>query len=258
MSTSKFTLTAAAGLLAIAVFSTGCTTVLSSSHLSAGRPLRVSVDVKAENPEVATVARRLREQTAGVMTGCGYAVTPAKEADASVAISLASSVFDKSGNFYVVDFSVPSATLTSRLAGDYIAAGNFEKVRGERTLDLAPAVEAAASKVVPKIIEWAPNAVNGAVRSGRLPLNVNASASVLEDVISCRRRSWWTSEDPVYIDSFARFLAGVDGVKSVQPLGRSGRRTWQFRIVYDAARFPGGFLNAVANAGREFDLSVRD
>ncbi len=239
-----------AGLIAAAgIFSTGCTTVVGErigpidgiagqeeATLMAEDKGFLTVEISPSSGDLRgkAVAKKIKTALESEAVNCGFSVAE-KSKDVLISFETEVSQFDKSGNYYVFDASVPSITARMMLGSKkLIASGEFESVRGERVLGEEQALNKVANKLAKKAREWMMTGIDMDT------IGVKASTIVL------RRRGLFKSQDQVYISNYVRNIMAMDGVYSCELIGADdSARIFRVKVVYDKHAFPEGVVNAV-------------
>lgn len=250
--TKKTMANAAMALVACATVATGC----ASAKISPDQPseitkadaslLTVLVAAKPEKEDAAALAGRVETAVEGALIGNGFTVAASKP-DVLVSLSVRQSVFDRSGEYYMLEGSVPSAKvlLPERGVREF-ATKAFPIVRGERVLGMEKAVASLGDKLVPDVEKWVANTIK--------PAGLDMAAVT---VVVRRNTVFYKSKDPIYVTHFAERVVRVDGIYSCELLsGDATARAWQFRIVYSKSKFPGGVVNKVIETCRNLDIEL--
>lgn len=259
--TKATTMKTAAGFVLCAVIAAGCANQIGGgpspgpdipgekpSELTKADSSKLTAVVSAlpENDEAAALAARVRTAAESALIGNGFKIAPNKP-DVIVGMSVRQSTFDRSGNYYLLEGSVPAAKIAiSEDAGKVVASTQFPTVRGERSLGMEKAVASVGDKLAPVVEKWAADSVK--------PENFDIAAVT---VVVKRNTLFYKSKDPVYVTRFAERVSQLDGVYSCQLVaGDAKARLWEFRIVYRKSKFPGGLVNKAIETCRDLDLEL--
>ncbi|MBR0055885.1 MAG: hypothetical protein IJP66_01015 [Kiritimatiellae bacterium] len=208
--------------------------------------LTVAVTATPAQADAAELAGRVQTAVEGALIGNGFTIASAKP-DVQVALSVRQGVFDKSGEYYLLEGSVPSARVVlPEQGGRQFATRAFPAVRGERVLGLERAVASLGDRLVPDVEKWIADTVR--------PAGLDMAAVT---VVVRRTTVFYKSKDPIYMLRFAERVAKIDGVYSCELVaGDAAARVWEFRIVYGKSKFPGGVLNKVLDTCRDLDVEL--
>lgn len=197
-------------------------------------PLAVKVDISPTGESAAGIAARLDSAVRGELVSMGYKVEAEGAPDIEIAAGVASSTFDESGSYVVFEGTLRAkATLNgpeARLLGDTTI-----DERGLRGLGKFQADRNLADALATPFAEWLKRTVSHDV--------VGCEAVVLEVKFS---KPLEAVEDVVRIEQFRAAAASLDGARSVTLVSQDNAAgTATYRAVYDKAKFPVGFLNAL-------------
>ena len=261
--TKKTLIPLATGIYLCAAFTTGCASTSIGPGIRPEKPeipgqndteltktdsalLTVLVDAKPEAKEAEQLAARVRTAAESALLGNGFTIAD-KKPDVRMSLSVRQSTFDKSGNYYWIEGSVPSAKVSLTYDNNKVVSSTtFPIVRGERLLGMEKAVASLGDKLVPTVEKWTTETVK--------PTNFDMAAVT----VVIQRHSWfYKSKDPLYVNKFAEAIASMDGVYSCELIsGEVASRLWEFRIVYKKTKFPGGLVNKVIETCRNLDLQL--
>lgn len=208
--------------------------------------LTVAVSATPESQDAAALAARLQSSAETTLIGNGFTIA-AKKPDVLMAMSVRQQTFDKSGNYYQLDGSVPSVkVVVPEDNARVVASGQFPIERGERVLGIEKAVASVGDKLVSKVDKWTAENVR--------PANFDLAAVT---VVVKRNTLFYKSKDPIYVAKFAERIAKVDGVRSCELVsGEVATRLWEFRIVYVKTKFPGGLVNTLIKTCQDLDIEL--
>lgn len=207
--------------------------------------LNICVEASAQSIEAVPLSSLIERQTLGRLIGKGQVVKP-EQADLLVALAVKQTLFDKSGEFIVlegeVDGSVTRLYDKRRLAYDRLSA------RGKREMGMDKAVTSLANELSPSINAW----IDKSFAAENIPI----SACVVNV-----RRTWMTTFTPGselnarYAASFVKTVSRMPGVLRCELVEEEPNdRRLSFRIVYLKEKYPFGLLNAVILANKDLRL----
>lgn len=208
--------------------------------------LTVCVAATPESQEAAQLAARVQGATEAAILGNGFTIA-AKKPDILMAMSVRQTQFDKSGNYYMLEGSVPSAkVIVPNDDAKVVSTTTFPIVKGERLLGMEKAVASLGDKIVPAVEKWTTDTVK--------PANFDMAAIT---VVIKRNSIFYKSKDPMYVNQFAERVTKMEGVYSCELIsGEVATRLWEFRIVYRKSAFPGGFVNKAIETCKDLDLEL--
>lgn len=270
---------AVAAVAAAAALSTGCASQMIGGGTRPEQPvipgevhseltkadadlLAASVVVAPESDDAAALAARVKTATEATLVGNGFKLStmrpeaalasngidvPGPKADVIVAMTVRQSTFDKSGNYYLLEGSVPAAKVVLPNEGSKIAGSTqFSIVRGERLLGMDRAVASLGDNMVPAVEQWVADTVK--------PSSFDMSAVT---IVIRRKTIFYKSKDPIYVNRFAETIAKMDGVYSCELVaGDALERLWEYRVVYRKKAFPGGLVNKVISVCKDLDIEL--
>jgi hypothetical protein len=246
---------------ALAALSAGCTTAVvggprpgpdipgeaHSELTKADAALLVAkVDAVPESDNAADLAARLRAAAEASLVGNGFSVA-GSHPDVVVAMTVRQSAFDKSGNYYLLEGSVPAARAFLPNEGSkVVGVTHIPTVRGERILGFDRASANLGDRLAPAVEKWIADTVR--------PANLDMAAVT---TVIRRTTVFYKSRDPIYVNRFAEKIARLDGVYSCELVaGDATARVWEFRIVYRKSAFPGGLVNKAISVCRDLDIEL--
>lgn len=253
---------AVAALAAAAAFSAGCASQKVGGGVRPGPDipgempseltkadadlLAASVAVATESDDAAALAARVKSAAEAALVGNGFKVSGVKP-DVLVAMTVRQTAFDKSGNYCLLEGSVPTAKVVlPEEDAKVVAVTQFPAVRGERVLGMDRAAASLGDNMVPAIEKWVADTVK--------PANFDMAAV---SVVIKRNTLFYKSKDPIYVNRVAETVARIKGVYSCRLVaGDAAERLWEFRIVYRQSAFPGGLLNKIIEVCSNLDVEL--
>lgn len=246
----------ALGAVSTLLVSTGCTTVLShggeiiaatppnpENELttliyvdSVGMNTRISVTETKKSDENAIIASKIKSVAEGDVLSKGFSIYSdnSQKPEIDIRLNVNGDVFDKSGNYFVVDSSISGSisTFPGTTYGRLVDNKIFPVSRGDRVLGLNNAYSVSADKASASVSSWLSE-----------KLSAKALGVGVAD-LQIRRRALRASKDPTYIVEFVDKVSKLDGVFSCAVIeDDKANRIWKLHIVYDIAKFPAGVLN---------------
>ena len=253
----------AAALVACATVATGCASAKIGPGIRPEQPiipgevpsevtktdasfLTVQVSAKPEKEEAAELAGFVQTAVEGALIGNGFTIAN-KKPDVVMDLTVRQTTFDQSGNYYMLEGNVPSAkVLLPNQDSKAFATKTFPIMRGSRELGMEKAVASLADKLAPAVGKWTAETVR--------PADLSMAAIT---VVIQRNTIFYKSKDPIYVNKFAERLVKIDGIYSCELLsGEVATRLWEFRIVYDKLKFPGGVVNKVIETCKDLDIEL--
>lgn len=247
------------GVASVLLITTGCSTVIGTpknmdetlpvieskkepSTLvyidNVGMSTRIVVSESKENKESKIIANRIQTAAESGIIARGFSIysDAAQKPEIVINLNVDGDIFDKSGNYYVVDSSVSGSisTFPGTTYGRLVEKKIFPVTRGDRVLGLDKAYSVSADKASALVSSWLTEKLTAET------LGVGVAN------ISIRRRALRTSNDPKYLVEFIDKVSKVDGIYSCIIIEDDKiNRTWKMHIVYDIAKFPAGVLNVL-------------
>ena len=210
-------------------------------------PLSVNLAVAPHDDVSKGVAARLDSAVRGELVSMGYKVEASANSDISISAEVESGAFDRSGNYIVLDAKVRMrATLhgpDARLLDD----ATFD-VRGARGLGQSQAESNLSRAMMEPLAAWLKRSLsNDAVPCHAVAFEVEFGKPIE------------TSEDVAAIERIRSAAAALDGARSVTLVSQDNATgTATFRAVYEKAKFPTGFINALISANPGLPLILAD
>ena len=201
---------------------------------------------KTEKDDAAELASFVQTAVEGALIGNGFTIAN-KKPDIVMEITVRQRGIDKSGEFYLLEGSVPSAkVLLPNQDSKAFATRTFPSVRGSREFGKEKAIASLADKLAPAVGKWTAETVK--------PADLSMAAIT---VVIQRNTIFYKSKDPIYVNKFAERLMKIDGIYYCELLsGEVATRLWEFRIVYDKLKFPGGVVNKVIETCKDLDIEL--
>lgn len=194
-------------------------------------PLHVAV---VSTGSAATVAAQMATQVRSYVMKNALGVVDAKTTpDVTVTLETASSEFDRTGNWYVLE---GTTKLGAKVAGgDARQLAETElTVRGTRALGLPAAQRALVSALFKQTAPWLKETLSGEV------LGIESVAFALE-----RGEAVETAADVATAEAVRKALAAMEGVRRAEITEQDNAKGFfAYRVVYEKSRYAGGFLNA--------------
>ena len=209
-------------------------------HAAVSRASQLQIAVDAYAPDAADepLASAIEKQIEGRLNQQGLQVTP-EGGDLSVGITVSSEIFDKSGNYLVMEGAAD--TSVHRNYDRSTVASKQIKVRASRQLGATAARDALVSELSRETAAWVAGSLDD--RSLQLSANdVTVTVPIFRNAADYSRK-------------FIREVGQVDGVASVILVQEdSQRKKLTFRVTYFKNKIPAGILHRIA---RIDDLRIR-
>jgi len=208
------------------------------ASLSEARRLNIAVDAKGPAPVADAVRRKVENGLAEKQFNLD-----AKVPDIQVNLAVATTVFDKSGNYVVLE-GTADASVTRAFDRQTVGHQTLT-VRADRQLGEDVAARALGEKLGGAAAEWVTKtAASGVVDLAAVDVTV--------------RRPWRPfsgSDVAAYAKLFTDRVSAVPGVRSCRVVSQENAdRTLVFRVLYFRQEIPEGILNRIANVK---DLEIR-
>ena len=240
MNKYKFTLIAA-----IAVLSSGCTTILPVSSNPA--------KAEADSLHVAVQARNAEGKSDGLSTAAaaavrkvlaekGFMVEDTDAPDVRVTLDVAHREVNRAGDFILME-GVACARATVPARDNRVIGEETVKAQGKRALGENAALDGVSTALVPRIEDWTRRTVSAKA--------VGVSAQTIVVSYADAR----TKDIPKFKTSFVHAVLSTPGVRSCVLVSEAAvPPTATYRVVYDDGSFPAGLVNEIAVGHPELRL----
>ena len=198
---------------------------------AAVRALNINVTTVALGEGTSVVKTDVQNAVEGGLVGRGFKIN-ATRPEVSVMLQASASEFDSMGNFYVYKGDV-AASVTREFDGKLMGKEKIS-VKGERTLDRKPALQALSKDLASETSAWVADTCTTAM-SGLEALDVTV------------RRTWKKGEQAGYARKFVRTVKAFPGVVKCVVVGQApAEGQIVFRVVYYKEQIPEGLLFRIA------------
>ena len=209
-------------------------------------PLELRTSFTPAGEAAGPVADRLDTLARGALAELGYRLDTGLPPDVVIAADVSSSQFDKTGSYLVFDGTVKAKATVAGAEARLLGESAFD-VRGTRGLGAPAANRNLADAMFEQLSPWIKRTLGpDAVGFEAAAFDVNLPpAEVAADL------------SPV--ETFRRAITSMEGVRAFSLVGQDAASgTARFRVVYEKAKFPTGFLNALFTSHPELDRLLGD
>ena len=202
--------------------------------------LAVFVTARPADEESSDLALELLSVARESVGAQGFQVAlEAAKADVALQLSVRKSVFDRTGNYAVMEGSVRAIATVPVRKGFYLGETRIDRERGERRLGDHDAMLSVRDAIEPKLVSW-------------IGQNVIVEKTGIEAVvIPCDVSMLDENEAARFIHDFCAEAVNIDGVARCALSGQTPERA-DFYFVYQPDKLPEGPANAVRARHPEF------
>ena len=195
--------------------------------------LFVYVSARPDDEDSSDLALELLSVSRERFGGNGFRlVLEPDEADVSVQLKVGKTVFDRTGNYAVMEGSVRALAVVPARKGFYLGETRIDRERGERRLGDRDAMLSVRDAIAPKLVSW-------------IGENVTVAKVGLEAVrIACDVSEMDEDEVAAFAARFVAAAEPLDGVARCRVVSQTPDEV-AFEAAYQPDKFPEGFLNAL-------------
>lgn len=202
--------------------------------------LAVFVSARPEDAESSDLALELLSVARETVGAQGFQVAlDAKGADVALQLSVRKTVFDRTGNYAVMEGSVRAIATVPARKGFYLGETRIDRKRGERRLGDRDAMLSVRDAVEPELVSWIGQNVT-VEKTGIAAVVIPCDVSMLDENAAAK-----------FILDFCAEAVKIDGVARCSLAGQSPERA-DFYFAYQPDKLPEGPANAVRARHPEF------
>lgn len=210
-------------------------------------PLEVQTAFKPADGASASVADRLDTLARGTLAELGYRLDTGRPADVVIAAEVSNALFDKSGSYLVFDGTVKANASVAGAEARLLGETTFD-ARGARGLGVPAACRNLADAMFEQLSPWMKRTLGpDAVGFEAVAFQVKFPGPVTG------------AADLAPVEAFKGAIKSMDGVRAFALAGQDvAQNAATFRVVYEKAKFPIGFVNALFTSHPELDKLLGD
>lgn len=201
---------------------------------TASSDLAVFVTARPENDDSADLALELLSIARETLGGQGFRIAfEDSQADVKVQLTVRKSVFDRTGEYAVMEGSVRAIATAPARKGYYLGETRIDRERGERVLGDEGAMLSVRDGIEPKLVSWLGQNVT-AEKAGLAAVTIPCDISMMDDENAIAKFAHDFCAEAVQIDGVARCA-----------LASQTDELATFYFAYVADKLPEGPVNAL-------------
>ena len=205
-------------------------------------PLVVKTEVKAASPDAAPVADRLDTKVRGMLAELGYRLDTGDKPDVTLEVYVSKSTFDLVDEYYRFEGTLKVKASVGGAEPKLLGEDCFD-ARGDRGFGKSRANANLAEAFFEQLSSWVKRTIKADVIGFEAVAFEVRFPGPVEGVA-----------DFAPIEAFRKTVMSMDGVRSCTLVGQDKVLNFAtYRVAYEKAKFPTGFLNALFAAHPELD-----